>query len=77
MIPDENKLRNILEGVRNVPLASFGDMTETWRRQSTSGLARTLKIDTDLPWGLVKLFLIKNYQNHLGRSQECPLSFLE
>ena len=52
MIPDENKLRNILEGVRNVPLASFGDMTETWRRQSTSGLARTLKFYTDVPWGL-------------------------
>jgi hypothetical protein len=34
MIPDENKLRNILEGVRNVLLASFVDMMETWRRQS-------------------------------------------
>ena len=32
MIPDENKLRNILEGVRNVLLASLGDMMDTWRR---------------------------------------------
>jgi hypothetical protein len=36
MIPDENKLRNILEGVRNVLLASLGDMMDTWRRQSPS-----------------------------------------
>jgi hypothetical protein len=36
MIPDENKLRNILEGVRNVLLASLGDMMETWRRRSPS-----------------------------------------
>jgi hypothetical protein len=32
MIPDENKIRNIIEGVRNVLLASLVDMMGTWRR---------------------------------------------
>jgi hypothetical protein len=35
LIPDENKLRNILEGVRNVLLASLGDMEETEHFQTS------------------------------------------
>ena len=59
MIPDEKKVRIILEGVRNVLLASLGYMIETGRRRSTSGLAWTLKIYKNLPWGLSKSLLIK------------------
>jgi hypothetical protein len=33
MIPDEKKFKLIFEGVRNVLLASFGDLMETWRRR--------------------------------------------
>jgi hypothetical protein len=76
MIPDEKKVRIILEGVRNVLLASLGYIIETGRRRSTSRLARTLKIYKNLPWGLSKSLLIKKDQNHLCRSQERPLSFL-
>jgi hypothetical protein len=53
MIPNEKKIRIILDGVRNVLLASLVDMMESQRRKSTSRLARTLKMYKDLPWGLI------------------------
>jgi hypothetical protein len=53
-ILDERIIKIICKGVRNVLLASSGDMMETWRRRSTSRPARTLKIYKDLPWGLMK-----------------------
>ena len=71
------KIKLIFTGVRNLLLASLGDTMETWRRRSTSLIARTLKIYTDLLWGLIKGFLmIEKNQNDLYRSQERPLSFL-
>ena len=59
MIPNEKKIRIILDGVRNVLLASLVDMMESPRRKSTSRLARTLKMYTDLPWGLIIRFLMR------------------
>ena len=46
-------IKSTLPGVGNILLASLDDMMETFRRRSTSLLARTLKIYTDLPWGVV------------------------
>ena len=43
-----------MKGVRNVLLASLDDMMETWRRRSTSRLARNLKIYMELPLGLIR-----------------------
>ena len=54
MIPDVKNVEIIFQGVRNVLLASFGDIMETWRRRGTSWLARKLKIYTELPWGLIR-----------------------
>jgi hypothetical protein len=54
MIVDKKNIQIILFGVRNVLIASLEVMMKTWRRWSTSWLARDLNIYTELPWCLIR-----------------------
>ena len=50
MIPDELRLRIILKEVINALLASLNDIMKTWKRGSTSWVARNPIIYRELSW---------------------------